>query len=128
MPQAITLYRDLDRPGQYTWSAFVCKLETHLRFSHLPYNIKAGSLSESPKGKLPYIKMFDEKTGKEELMSDSGLIVKMLVENGVIADLDEGLSKTEKAKGLAIRALCEDKIYFYTVSATSLSQYQLCNE
>jgi len=76
--------------------------------------MRGGSLSESPKGKLPYIKILDETTGIEELISDSSLIVKTLIENGVIEDLDEGLSKEEKARGLCIKALCEDRICFLT--------------
>lgn len=48
-------------------------------------------------------------------MADSTLIVKELVELGKIPDLMSTLSAKEQAYDLAIRALLEDKLYFYQV-------------
>ncbi|OBT52320.1 hypothetical protein VE04_04863, partial [Pseudogymnoascus sp. 24MN13] len=53
----LTIFRDRDDPGAYTWSPFVVKLEARLRFSHLPYTTQAGTPSASPKGKLPYVRI-----------------------------------------------------------------------
>jgi hypothetical protein len=71
-------------------------------------------MSESPKGKLPYVKL-----GTGELLSDSTLVVRRLEEEGAIASLNNNLSSKEKAQDLAIRALLEDKLFFMTVRCTN---------
>lgn len=111
----LTVFRDRNRPGVYTWSPFVVKLEARLRFSQLPYTTKGGTLTESPKGKLPYVRIEGE-DGQSTLMSDSALITKALIKSGAIADLNAGLSPTQAATDFAIRALLEDKLYWLNVS------------
>ncbi|KAI9725404.1 MAG: hypothetical protein M1828_003254 [Chrysothrix sp. TS-e1954] len=108
----ITLYRDHPRANQHSWSAFVCKLEARLRFSNVTYTAKGGSLSESPKGKVPYVRIEDSKGGEPELVSDSTLITRRLVEMGEMEDLNGGLSAEQKARDLVVRALCEDRLYW----------------
>jgi len=114
----LTVYRDADLPGAYTWSPFVAKLEAHLRFCQQPYTVKVGSLSESPKGKLPYVRI-EDKNGAQ-VMSDSSLIARSLVERGM-EDLNSNLGPKERGLDLAIRALLEDRIYYYTVCIPPLS-------
>lgn len=96
---------------------FVTKLEARLRFAGLAYRTEAGSLSKAPKGKIPYVAISSEKTdaGSQPpvVLADSTLIAEKLVEDGVADDLNARLSPTEKALDVAIRALLEDKLYFY---------------
>lgn len=106
--------------GAYAWSPFVTKLEARLRFSQLPYSVQLGSLSESPTGKLPYVRIEEEKSGLTSVISDSTLITRTLIKLNVIEDLNANLSPAQKAVDLAIRALLEDKLYFITVSANLL--------
>ncbi|OBT44859.1 hypothetical protein VE00_04998 [Pseudogymnoascus sp. WSF 3629] len=107
----LTVFRDRNDPGAYTWSPFVVKLEARLRFSHLPYSTQVGTLTASPKGKLPYVRI-EESDGQSSLLSDSALITKSLIKSGAIADLNADLSPAQAATDLAIRALLEDKVYF----------------
>lgn len=92
----LTVFRDADAPGAYTWSPFVAKLEAHLRFCHLSYKVSAGSLSESPKGKLPYVRIEDG-VGNMQILSDSTLIMRKLVDEEAIADLNASLSPKKKS-------------------------------
>jgi hypothetical protein len=121
MPNLI-VYRGPCATGAYTWSPFVAKLETRLRFSHKKYSTQVGSLSESPKGKLPYILIEDE---TPVLISDSTLIIRTLVESGMMEDLNADLTPAQTALDLAIRALLEDKLYFMTVSVFVLLECSL---
>jgi hypothetical protein len=114
----LTVFRDRNDPGAYTWSPFVVKLEARLRFSHLPYSTQVGTLTASPKGKLPYVRI-EESDGQSSLLSDSALITKSLIKSGAIADLNADLSPAQAATDLAIRALLEDKVYFLNVSTHS---------
>ena len=116
----VTIYRDVNVTGVYPWSPFVAKLETRLRFSLLPYSVQGGSLSDSPKSKLPYARIEDEKEGASSVICDSTLITRTLIELGLIEDLNVDLSPTPKAMDLALRALLEDKLYFITVSFISI--------
>jgi len=124
----ITLYRDCDAPGSYGWSPFVAKLETRLRFSHFPYTVQLGSLSESPMGKLPYIKASEENGSSPSILSDSTLITKTLIEERVIDDLNAGLSPAQRAMDLAIRSLLEDKIYFMTTRERWLEDFYVMRD
>lgn len=116
----LSVFRDRNDPGAYTWSPFVIKLEARLRFSHLPYTTQVGTLTASPKGKLPYVRI-EEADGQSSMLSDSALITKSLIKSGAIADLNADLSPAQVATDLAIRALLEDKLYFLNVSLLSLS-------
>ncbi|RYP43990.1 hypothetical protein DL768_009502 [Monosporascus sp. mg162] len=106
----LTVYRGFDWPGRYTWSPFVNKLETRLRLAGVPYVAAPGSVRQAPMGKIPYVDL-----GNGETMGDSTLITRRLVGDGVLPDLNAGLSPAQKAQDLALRALMEDKIYFYGV-------------
>jgi glutathione S-transferase len=46
-------------------------------------------------------------------MGDSAIILKHLIETNAAADLNADLSAAERGQDLAIRALLEDKLYFY---------------
>ncbi len=111
----ITLYRGFPRSDAYVWSPFVNKLEARLRFAGLSYRTEAGSLSQAPRGKIPYVALAQTNSDSQAMLGDSTLIVEKLVENEVTDDFNGKLSPTEKAHDLALRALLEDKLYFYQV-------------
>ena len=112
----ITLFRGPNTPGEYVWSPFVTKLEARLRFAGLPYRNGAGSPPQGPRGKIPYVAISDTQ-GRENplVLGDSALITEKLVDDGTIADLNAKLSPVEKAHDAGLRALLEDKFYFYEV-------------
>jgi hypothetical protein len=118
MQPDITVYRGwLDR-GRYVWSPFVTKLEARLRFDGVQYSTDAGSPLSAPKGKIPYLECreFLETTS----LSDSSLIPRALAQKGVLSEWNESLSTEKAALDLSLRALLEDKLYFYHVSFAPL--------
>jgi hypothetical protein len=112
----ITVYRGFPTTANYVWSPFVTKLEARLRFAGLSYDLEQGSLLQAPRGKIPYMSIATSKnTSEPEFLSDTQLISDQLTENGILPDLNENLSPTEKTVDQALRALLEDKLYFYNV-------------
>ncbi|KAI1265442.1 hypothetical protein F5Y18DRAFT_52256 [Xylariaceae sp. FL1019] len=110
----LTMYRGWLDQNLYVWSPYVTKLEARLRFSGLSYKSAGGSPKSAPRGKIPYLDLTPAgNAGAVEQLSDSTLIVKELAARGMLKDLNDGLSKTEKAMDLALRALLEDKLGFY---------------
>lgn len=96
---------------RYVWSPFVNKLEARLRFDKVAYKIGSGSPKSAPKGKLPYIEV--ELNGTKTSIGDSTLIANSLIENGTLTDFNAKLSPVQEAQDAAIRALLEDRIYFF---------------
>lgn len=91
-----------------------------LGYAGQSYRTEAGSLSKSPRGKIPYIAISKTNSRSQApvtpmVLADSTLIVENLVEDGILDDLNATLSPTEKAYDLALRALLEEKLYFYQV-------------
>ena len=113
---SLMLYRGPNNPGEYVWSPFVTKLEARLRFAGLPYRTGAGSAPQGPRGKIPYVAISNLRGGATPaVLGDSTLITEKLVEDGTIVDLNAKLSPVEKAHDAGLRALMEDKFYFYEV-------------
>jgi len=125
----VIVYRGwLDR-GKYVWSPFVIKLEARLRFAGVSYATEAGSTFKAPKGKIPYIECrglqasslpqgsapLDGNPSPGVTLGDSTLIIKHLIEWGILPDNNATLSPAAKVQDLALRALLEDKLYFYHV-------------
>ncbi|KAI0022462.1 hypothetical protein F4780DRAFT_173420 [Xylariomycetidae sp. FL0641] len=106
----LTVYRGFDWPGRWTWSPFVGKLETRLRLAGVPYAVLSGSPRSAPTGKIPYADL-----GNGETIGDSTFIIRRLVDEGVLPDLNAGLTAAQRTQDLALRALMEDKLYFYGV-------------
>jgi len=105
----VTLYRGWPGGNKHVWSPFVVKLEARLRFAGVPYTTEAGSRNTAPKGKIPYVECDGESFG------DSTLIAARLVDSGVLPDINARLLPDAKAHDHALRALLEDKLYFYHV-------------
>ncbi|KAH8685219.1 hypothetical protein BGZ61DRAFT_479978 [Ilyonectria robusta] len=108
-PTPLTVYRGSAKTGVYVWSPFVIKLEARLRFDGIPYKVGQGSPMSAPRGKIPYIEL----GAAGEQLGDSAFIIRRLVDEGVVADLNAGVPPVQRARDLAIRALVEDKVYFY---------------
>jgi glutathione S-transferase len=107
----LVLYRGWKETGTYVWSPFVTKLELRLRHAGVPYRTDIGSVRSAPKGKIPYIEI-----AANDCVADSTLIIKRLVQDGTVEDLNDELSPENRAYDIALRALLEDKLYFYHVS------------
>lgn len=79
---------------------------------------------QGPKGKIPYIGISSPASPTPRFLGDSTLIIEKLVEEGQLQDLNAKLSPKEKVMDLAIRAMLEDKLYFYQVSSSPPSSTQ----
>ncbi|RYO95292.1 hypothetical protein DL766_002278 [Monosporascus sp. MC13-8B] len=88
----ITVFRGWEDPGRYVWSPYVIKLEARLRFGGMRGHVWAETNS---------------------LLSDSTFIIKVLSRWGIVPDLNAVLGPEDRAKDLALRALLEEKLYFY---------------
>lgn len=119
----IVLYRGFPVSNSYVWSPFVTKLEARLRFAELRFRIDQGSMSKSPRGKIPYIEITQTNQDQPTVLSDTSLIIQRLVDDDVCPDLNEPLSPIARAQDAAIRALLEDKLAFYQVSADGCLSY-----
>ena len=98
-----------------------------MRLAGYSYTVATGATTKAPKGKVPYVELQHE-NGETEAVGDSTLIVKGLVEKGFLEDLCQGRREAVlKAQDLAMKALLEDRLYFYSVSsATLMSEDILC--
>lgn len=112
---SIILYRGWDTPGIFVWSPFVTKIEARFRFAGLGYKTDAGGPRSAPKGKIPYIEVQEPDRDESEMLADSSEIIKTLVDNGYLPDLNVELSPAERTYDMALRALLEEKLYFYQV-------------
>ncbi|KAI1342963.1 hypothetical protein F5Y15DRAFT_371516 [Xylariaceae sp. FL0016] len=113
----LTVYRGADTPTQHVWSPFVTKLEARLRFAGVPYTPAAGSPNSAPKGKIPYVDVAAPGSGSSSSttqLSDSTLIINALTAQDVLPDLNAKLSPAARTQDLALRALLEEKLYFYS--------------
>ena len=109
----IILFRGWADKSRYVWSPFVTKLELRLRLANVIYTTDAGSARHAPKGKVPYIE-FDQDSGRTAI-GDSALIAKRFEDIGIIEDMNARLEAAGKAQDLALRALMEDRLYFFNV-------------
>jgi hypothetical protein len=118
----VTLFRGWKDSGCYVWSPFVTKLELRLRLSNLQYRTAAGSPKSAPSGKIPYVevKETDQPFSHPTQIGDSALIAKRFIEHGLIHDLDANLDGVTMGLDLAIRALLEDRLYFFNVKFPSV--------
>ncbi|KAG9237444.1 putative glutathione S-transferase [Amylocarpus encephaloides] len=115
MASTITMFRGFKSPGVHVWSPFVNKLETRFRLAGLSYRVEPGSPLQAPRGKIPYISIANPDSGDQPptLLGDSTLIIEKLEADGLLDDLNSKLSPVENARDLALRALLEDRLYFY---------------
>lgn len=107
---SIKLYcfgKDVDSPSL---SGFCEKVEAFLRASSFTdYTLHTTTPGSAPKGKLPYIEYV--KDGKTETVADSHLIVRYLIENKVVPDMDGSLNVAQRAESRAWQAWTEELLY-----------------
>lgn len=88
-------------------SPYCLKLETWLRMAGLPYEARGDfNPMTAPRGKAPWVTLEDG-----SVLSDSGQIVAVLGARPEVT-LDDGLSDEERARGVALRRLVENHLYF----------------
>lgn len=112
---SLILFRGFPSKPAHVWSPFTTKLEARLRFAGLAYKTDQGAPPKGPRGKIPYLHIVRENNGEPESLSDTQLISEKLVADGLADDPNGKLTPAEKAHDLAIRALLEEKLYFYQV-------------
>jgi len=113
----LVLYRGFPPSNEYTISPFVTKLEFRLRYAKIPHILDIGSPQEGPSGKIPYTDIAPlTNAATKELVGDSTSVTNTLIQEGYAADLNAHLTAEQKATDMAIRALCEDKLYFLNMS------------
>ncbi|KAL8801764.1 MAG: hypothetical protein Q9182_004236 [Xanthomendoza sp. 2 TL-2023] len=110
---SITIFRGFPATAAYVWSPFSCKLEARLRFAGLAYKVDQGAPPKGPRGKIPYLAVAKNSDAAPEMVSDTTFISEKLVADGLAEDLNGKLSPVEKAQDAAVRALLEEKLYFY---------------
>ncbi len=106
----VILHQPPTRPwGTPNLSPFCAKLECYLRMAGISYKPAAFGRGESPKGKMPYVKI------DGQLLGDSQLIIEEL-ERRLAKDgkhpLDEGLSARDQAIARLVRRTLEEGYYF----------------
>lgn len=102
---SLQLYRGWLEQDEYVWSPFVIKLEARFRFAGVTYISEAGCTMTAPKGKIPYVEFPSCASAGTTRIRDSTLIIKRLVEVGLLPDLNGILSMEDKARDIATRAL-----------------------
>jgi glutathione S-transferase len=111
----ISLHQPPTRPwGSPNLSPFCTKLECYLRMADIPYKPAPFGRGESPKGKMPYVRL------DGRLLGDSQLIIEEL-ERRLAAEgkhpLDEGLSPRDAAIARLVRRTLEEAYYFIAMYA-----------
>jgi hypothetical protein len=77
--------------------------------------------------KIPWVEL--SVPGHErQLLADSSLISKELIEKGLLTDLNANLSAKEKGQDLAIRAMLEDKLFFYNIRERWIDNYYIMRD
>jgi hypothetical protein len=119
----LTIYSIEDKypVREYSYTTFITKLRFRLQHGGIPFDEARGSRLKSPNRKIPYVKFAE--TG--ELMGDSAFIIKRLVQEGKLKDVNKDLSPELRAADVCIRALVDDKLTFITVGATRPLPLQL---
>ncbi|KAL3951668.1 hypothetical protein ACCO45_013385 [Purpureocillium lilacinum] len=110
---SITVFRGSPPTNAYAWSPFVTKLEARLRFDGLRYTLGGGSPPSAPKGKIAYVEIHHGDS--KEILGDTALIIRALISNGDLRDVNATLAPVQWAHDLAVRSMMEDRVYFYGV-------------
>lgn len=106
----IVLHQFPSEPDGINLSPFCLKLEAWLKLAGLPYRIEPiQNLEGAPKRKAPWIRDSDG-----TVMGDSRLIAERLTRTRGV-DPDAHLTPRQRALGLAVTALVEERLYFAMV-------------
>jgi glutathione S-transferase len=105
MAQPLILHGFGSVDDQIDVSPFVHKLEAWLRLAEVPYRKQLGKLFQSPRGKLPFVEIGDQR------IADSQDVIDHLQREG-IGDLDGWLTPRQRATSTALRSMIEEDLYF----------------
>jgi glutathione S-transferase len=106
MPAAIQFFVFQKETDEPSGSGYCQKLETFFRVCDFKdYEVKFTATSKAPKGKLPYI-IVDNKP-----VADSHFIIRYLIQNGKMRDLDANLTPLQRAESRAWQAYVEELVY-----------------
>lgn len=119
--RSITIH-GANKPGHYTWSPFVTKLEFRLRLANSPYQHGVGGPISGPKGKIPYLELSCP-GAPSEILADTTLITKELISRGLLSDMNAALAARDIAYDLGIRGLLEDRLFFYNSRERWIDNY-----
>lgn len=101
----VTLYQFGGAFGLVSLSPFCTKLEAYLRLAGIDYESKPGDPRRAPKGKLPYVRLDNDRIG------DSSLIVERL--RAAFGDpLDGDLEGPQRALGHLAQRTAEEHLYW----------------
>ena len=108
----LTLYTFGPMFGLADPSPFVTKTLVQMKMSGGPFRIEAGpgALRKAPKGKLPFIN--DDGTA----IADSTFI-RFHLEQKHGVDLDNGLTREQRATGWALEKMCDEHLYWTVVDS-----------
>jgi glutathione S-transferase len=104
-------------PNAPSASGYCQKVETFLRFTSTPYELRATRPGLAPKGKLPYAEIYhssqSQSDHKPEIIPDSHFIIRHLISQGISSDPDQlaGLTAIQKADSRAWQAYIEETLY-----------------
>ncbi|KAH7379566.1 hypothetical protein BKA66DRAFT_466290 [Pyrenochaeta sp. MPI-SDFR-AT-0127] len=118
----LVIARGTDRPGQYSWSPFVTKVEFRFRLGKLSYENGTSGPLQGPRGKIPYIEI-STPDSPSEVVADSFLITKDFINRRFLLDVNTALSGKDAGHDLAIRAILEEKLYFYNMHERWINNY-----
>lgn len=86
-------------------SGYCNKLEFFLKFSGVEFIERETFPYTSPKGKLPYI------IYNNEIISDSSLIIKYLIKNKIVKNIDINITEKDKSISLSFQRIIEEHLY-----------------
>jgi glutathione S-transferase len=106
----VILHQPPTRPwGTPNLSPFCAKLECYLRMAGISYKPAAFGRGESPKGKMPYIRIDGELLGDSQLIIEE--LERRLAKEGK-RPLDDGLPARDHAIARLVRRTLEEAYYF----------------
>ena len=121
----ITVYRGLPATKIFTSSPFVTKLELRLRLDNVKHQIDVGASYKAPRSKIPYVRLARE-ADEATVLGDSSLIISKLIDDGVLENLNNDLSPIQKVQDLSLRALVEERLYWFHVSIFDQDGHHAC--
>ncbi|KAF2824296.1 hypothetical protein CC86DRAFT_354227 [Ophiobolus disseminans] len=126
-PAKLVIHRGSDRPGRYVWSPFVTKVEFRHRLSGLSYTCGAGGPIGGPKGKIPWVEL-SVPEHEPEVLADSSLIATSLIAKDLMYDMNARLSARDRGYDLAIRAMLEEKLFYYNIHERWLGNFYIMRD
>ncbi len=106
----LVIYQFSGRPwGTPNFSPFCMKLETFVRMTAIPHEVRPANMQKAPKGKVPYAKI------DGQLVGDSQSIIDVISKMHGAEALDAHLTAEQHAIGHTVRRMLEEATYFSAV-------------